>query len=144
MKQTTRSPRSWFRWLPALLWMGVIFGLSSRTGDQLGGMMPWFQKLLPWMQSFDWGHFAAYFILALLLAYGFGRHADNWRIKALVVLLCILYGITDEYHQSFVDGRTPDAKDVRNDGIGALLAMLTLSIPFIRRRWQRLTNSADK
>ena len=137
MKQTNRSPRSWLRWLPAPLWMGVIFWLSSRTGDQLGGIMPWFQKFLPFMQSFDWGHFVAYFILALLLAYGFGARALRWRVRLLIVLLCVLYGISDEYHQSFVDGRTPDANDVRNDGIGAMLAMLALSVPFIRRLWTR-------
>ncbi|GBF76231.1 hypothetical protein PA598K_04683 [Paenibacillus sp. 598K] len=137
MKQTNHSPRSWWRWLPALLWMGVIFWLSSRTGDQLGGIMPWFQKLLPFMQSFDWGHFVAYFILAFLLAYGFGARALRWRVRLLVVLLCVLYGVSDEYHQSFVDGRTPDANDIRNDGIGALLAMLALSVPMIRRRWTR-------
>lgn len=137
MKQTNRSHLSWLRWLPALLWMGVIFWLSSRTGDQLGGIMPIFQKFLPFMSSFDWGHFVSYYILAMLLAFGFGARSDRWGFKALVVLLCILYGITDEYHQSFVNGRTPDAKDVRNDGIGALLAMLTLSVPFIKRRWRR-------
>ena len=138
MKQTNHVRRSLLRWIPALLWMGVIFWLSSRTGDQLGGMIPWFQKFLPFMNSFDWGHFVAYYILALLMAYAFGAKAEHWSFKALVVLLCVLYGVTDEYHQSFVDGRTPDAKDVRNDGIGALLAMLTLSIPFIKRKWRRL------
>ncbi|WP_020615402.1 VanZ family protein [Paenibacillus daejeonensis] len=141
MKQTNHARRPWLRWLPALIWMGVIFLLSSRTGDQLGGMMPWFQKFFPFMTSFDWGHFVSYYILALLMAYAFGVKAERWSIKALIVLLCVLYGVSDEYHQSFVDGRTPDAKDVRNDGIGALLAMLTLSIPYIKRKWRRLAGN---
>jgi VanZ family protein len=55
-------------------------------------------------------------------------------VSLIVVLLCILYGMTDEYHQSFIAGRTPDLLDIRNDTIGALLAMIFVRIPFIRNR----------
>ncbi|MBJ6363260.1 VanZ family protein [Paenibacillus sp. GCM10012307] len=130
--------RRMLRWLPALIWMGVIFWLSSRTGEQLGSVLPIFKYILPWMESFDWGHFVAYFVLALAMDYGFGSKADAWRMKLLIVFLCFLYGVTDEFHQFFVDDRTPDMMDLRNDAIGAALAMLAIKIPFIRRMWRKV------
>ncbi|XEC96938.1 VanZ family protein [Paenibacillus tarimensis] len=143
MKQTIRTrrikpPRA-VRIIPALLWMALIYWLSSRTGEQLDTVMPWLQKLLPFMTSFDWGHFAAYFILALLFDYAIGRAGDHWGMKAIIVALCLLYGITDEYHQSFTEGRMPDLADLRNDTIGAALAVLAIRIPAIRRRWRKFT-----
>lgn len=130
----------WLRWLPSLLWMGVIFWLSSRTGEELGSVLPFFQLLLPMMESFDWGHFVAYFILALTVAYGFGRRSESWRTKLWIVLLCVLYGVTDEFHQFFVDDRMPDAADVRNDAIGAALAMLALRLTFINKLWRKIVD----
>ncbi|WP_051236556.1 VanZ family protein [Paenibacillus pinihumi] len=126
------------RWLPAVIWMGVIFWLSSRTGEQLGSVLPFFKFILPWMESFDWGHFVAYFVLALTIDFGFGSKADSWRMKLLIIVLCFLYGVTDEFHQMFVDDRTPDVMDLRNDAIGAALAMLAIRIPFIRRLWRKV------
>ena len=121
------------RWSPSILWMAVIFYLSSRTGEQLGSLMPWFQKFLPMMQSFDWGHFVAYFILGLTYYWAFLPRYSGAIVKIAVVLLCGLYGVTDEYHQIFVDGRQPDLIDIRNDMIGAALAMLFVSIPAVKR-----------
>jgi VanZ family protein len=121
-------------WLPAIVWMGVIYYLSSRTSDEMGGWLSVVQKWVPFIQGFDWGHFAAYFILALTYAWGMRRNGLSWANKSAVVLLCVLYGLTDEYHQMFVGGRTPDLTDIRNDAIGAVLAMLFITIPAVRKR----------
>ncbi|WP_371117183.1 VanZ family protein [Paenibacillus sp. cl123] len=125
------------RWLPSILWMGAIFYFSSRTGNDLGGWLDGIRQYLPWMEGFDWGHFVSYFVLALTFLWGLRPKRAGWGIKALVVFLCLLYGLTDEYHQSFVPGRTPDIADLRNDGIGAALAMLVVTIPGIARFFER-------
>lgn len=129
--------RSIWRFVPAVAVMAVIFIFSSRTGDDLNSVLPWFQELFPWMTSFDWGHFVAYFILAVAVDYGFGARADSWKGRLIIVAICGLYGVTDEYHQSFVGGRSPDIYDIRNDCIGAALAVLTIAIPIIRKRWRK-------
>lgn len=121
-----------YRWLPALIWMVVIFGLSHQTGSDLNSYLPWFQRLMPWLNSFNIGHFVSYFILACLIWWAMASH--RLIVSFIVVFICILYGITDEYHQSFIPGRTPDLLDIRNDTIGALLAMVVVRIPFIRNR----------
>ena len=52
----------------------------------------------------------------------------RWRRVAGASLLgafviAVLYGVSDEFHQSFVPGRTPDAADVLADAVGAALAL---------------------
>jgi VanZ family protein len=127
------------RFLPAILWMIVIFYLSHQSGDELGSLLPFFQAFAPWMMSFDWGHFIAYFILACTFYFGLGSRFYHWKGKLLVIAICLLYGITDEFHQSFIPNRTPDWGDLRNDTIGAALAMLLLSSPPIARIYRSLT-----
>lgn len=125
------------RFLPAVVWMAVIFGLSHQRGSELDSMLPFFQRWFPAMQSFDWGHFILYFVLGATLYWALLPFSCTWKGKALVVLLCLLYGVTDEFHQSFVPGRSPDVRDLRNDTIGAALAMLALAVPTLERAVKR-------
>ncbi|MDF2926839.1 MAG: VanZ-like protein [Paenibacillaceae bacterium] len=127
-----------YRWFPCVAVMGAIFYFSSRTGDDLGSLLPLFQKLFPQMEGFDWGHFAAYFLLALTYVWALAGERPAPRHMVLAVMLSLLYGLTDEYHQTFVPGRTADWHDLRNDGIGASLAMLSLRLPWIGSRYARL------
>jgi VanZ family protein len=127
------------RWLPCLIWMVFIFVMSSRTGDDLGSILPFFQYLFPSMRSFDWGHFAAYFVLALTYLWALTDTSATWALKLTAVALCVVYGLTDEYHQRFVAGRTPDWMDIRNDGIGAALAIGFVSIPAVGRLYEKLS-----
>ncbi|MDQ8733493.1 VanZ family protein [Paenibacillus sp. LHD-38] len=126
------------RFIPAAVWMAVIFGLSSRTSDEIDTFLPFFQKFFPFMEGFNWGHFVSYFILALTLDYGIGKKGDRFWMKVIIVLLCGLYGITDEYHQSFVGGRMPDPLDVRNDLIGAAIWTTLAAIPWMRAKWRKI------
>ncbi|MGG4141893.1 VanZ family protein [Paenibacillus algorifonticola] len=139
MKQTLakRSVRV-LRCIPAVFGMAAIFAASATTGEEMNTLLPFFQKLFPQMASFDWGHFVAYFMLAATIDFAIGARADRLGIKVLIVLLCGLYGITDEFHQSFVGGRMPDAADVRNDMIGAALWVILVALPPVRRLWRRI------
>lgn len=49
----------------------------------------------------------------------------------LVVLFCLLYGITDEFHQSFVPGREPSGGDLLADTAGSAVAV-ALWLRYIR------------
>ncbi|MCC2683506.1 MAG: VanZ family protein [Paenibacillaceae bacterium] len=129
------------KWIVPLVWMGVIFYLSSRTSSQLDTLLPFFHLFIPSMESFDWGHFFAYFILACCYYWPFANRTPGWKGKVAIVICSGLYGLTDEFHQSFVPGRTPDLMDIRNDMIGAALAMLFVSIPRIRDLLQKWQNS---
>ncbi|WP_438433490.1 VanZ family protein [Gorillibacterium sp. sgz500922] len=143
MRKPASSAAAWLsRWGPVILVMIAIFYFSSRTGDDLNGWLPLFRKLIPGMAGFDWGHFVAYFILGLAFLWALTTGAYTVKEKLLAVLLCVLYGLTDEFHQQFVPGRSPDWHDLRNDGIGALLAMLVVSLPRVHRLAVHLKSSS--
>lgn len=113
------------RWLAVAAWMAVIFLLSAQPGlrvsDDPGVDLP----------TRHLAHVAAYALLTLLLGWalsGRGRRPTP-RTIGLAALLALLYGVTDEWHQTFVPSRTGRAEDLVWDGLGALLAgMLLLSV----------------
>lgn len=102
-------------WAPPVSWMALLFLLSSRSSLGPAGVMP------------DWlTHGGAYSILAALLCRAL---AGGWKAlpgagATAAVLLATLYGISDEYHQSFVPGRDATAADVLKDAGGACLGAL--------------------
>jgi len=61
------------------------------------------------------------------------------------IILVAIYGVTDEFHQSFTPGRTPMATDVLYDTAGALLGLLLLPIStYSRNRYEKLAVSKRK
>ncbi|MGZ5007220.1 MAG: VanZ family protein [Methylobacter sp.] len=68
-------------------------------------------------------HAGAYFIMAVLAWRGFKQLGYSPIILVwLTITFCSLYGVSDEWHQSFVEGRTPDVADWLADTVGAGLA----------------------
>lgn len=135
---TGRSPAYW-RYLPALAVMIAIFVLSSRTGDEMDTWLPWARKWLPFLTDFNPMHYVAYFGLALALAFGFGAFAGTLRGVLLNVAICIVYGMSDEWHQSFVPRRSMDIHDLYHDAIGAAVAALLVyaAVRIVRYRRSR-------
>lgn len=131
----------WRRFVPALGWMAVIFISSSRTGGQLNGWLPWVQQWLPGLASFNPMHYVSYFILGLAVAYGLGRLSATWRGCLLNIVICVVYGLTDEWHQFFVPMRSPDMTDVLHDGMGAAAASLIVLLALKLRRSKNYTSS---
>ncbi|MCH5281544.1 MAG: VanZ family protein [Lachnospiraceae bacterium] len=82
------------------------------------------------------GHFTEYFILAVTVA--FPLYVYGMRGLPLVLFagaFCVGFACLDEYHQSFVAGRTPSKRDVVIDSCGAFLGILvTRIIGFIGRK----------
>ncbi len=104
-------------WLPVLLWMIIIFNLSNQR--------------LPSSSSEYWvdfifkkcAHLFFYGVLATLFYRAI--YSDGIKKKSalyLSVFLSFLYGITDEFHQSFIAGREPTLRDIIIDTIGASIA----------------------
>ncbi|WP_027157333.1 VanZ family protein [Methylobacter luteus] len=69
-------------------------------------------------------HAGVYFVMALLAWRTFRHWIDHPIIlPILAVAFCSLYGVYDEWHQSFVQGRTSDVADWIADTTGAAMAI---------------------
>jgi len=107
-------------WIPALLWAGLIFYVSSMPNVKLpGGEFDMKDKL---------AHASAFAVLAGLV-FGACRNAVDVRAAAGLGLLGVIaYGFTDEVHQRFVPGRYCDPYDFLADSAGAILAFLIFTV----------------
>jgi VanZ family protein len=106
------------RWLPALAVMALIFYLSTLPSK---GDLAAFLIFSPTTDNIVSSilHIGAFGFLALTIEFGFGKMTDKERLWALVWV--ILYGISDEFHQSFVPNRTTSLFDLLLDGLGGWL-----------------------
>lgn len=119
---------AFWRWIPAFLWMGFIFYLSSKTffpTPHMGGVA--IETL-----ARKGGHGVMYAILALLLWFANPKSGKEilWG-----VLIASLYGATDEIHQHFV-GRDGNVYDWVVDTLGAGMAGYAI-------QWLRSTMMVD-
>jgi len=118
------------RWAPVIAWMAAIFFLSSIERLPGAGTIP------------DWlSHGVAYGAGAVLIARALAADGAGVTlpVAALATLLATLYGVTDEYHQSFVPGRTAEVADVVKDCAGAALFTLASSWRAARAARPRVT-----
>lgn len=115
------------RFLPPILWMGVIF-LMSATSNVPGpkvNQVIWWDFLLKKM-----AHMIEYAILFYLWQRGLnGNKKPSYKNYLLAFIIVVGYAVTDEYHQSFTAGRHPRVYDVGYDALGAGLMFLKL------RKW---------
>jgi VanZ family protein len=108
----------YIRFIPMAVIMGMIFYLSHQPGD--------FVHLPPLAGLDKFLHVIAYGTLAGTFLYGlqpFTRSSKYSVIGSVAVTFCIVYGISDEFHQSFIPGRFASFWDVLADGFGALLVV---------------------
>lgn len=102
--------------------MGTIFFLSHQSGDTL--QLPAF----PGADKF--AHMTAYGILAVSVLWFHGKKGlkNPGRTTFFTVLFCLLYGMSDEYHQSFIPLRSVSIFDLLADTAGAFCLSLIWSM----------------
>jgi VanZ family protein len=106
--------RVWL-WGPVWLQMALIFIASSIPN----------LTDLPGHMSDKAGHGIGYGLLGLVLLRALsGARLTGVTLRAvlLTIACATAYGVSDEFHQTFVPGRTADVHDVAADAIGATAA----------------------
>ncbi|HEX7616701.1 MAG TPA: VanZ family protein [Thermoanaerobaculia bacterium] len=106
-------------WAPVVLLLGYEFFLSAQTPSGMPDLGPWF-----WQK--DKVEHALYFFVTGLLAVRAARFGESWgRAKTAVFLLlaAVLWGCSDEIHQSYTPGRSVEIGDVLADTAGVALAV---------------------
>jgi VanZ family protein len=107
-------------WVAPLLLMAVIFAFSAQPdlNSGLGLIDTIGRKLI---------HFLQYALLAFLWWRALRTRLDDRRAALAAFVVTALYAATDEYHQSFVQGRSGSPLDWAIDCAGAGLASFVLA-----------------
>lgn len=123
----------------AVIWAAVIFGFSAQDAERSAslsrevaeGMVNTFEMETPPETVEHYvrksAHFSEYGVFSGLI---FGsvafllRYFKKSPYKAAFVspVFCLVYAASDEFHQSFVAGRSPELKDVIIDTSGGIVA----------------------
>jgi len=108
--------------------MAMLFGFSSLS------TLP----SPPAQFSFYDVHIAAYAGLAALTARAMGKGLRDVSRHAVLgaIVISSLYGVSDEYHQLFVPGRSFDVLDMLADAIGSVVGASAVGAwSIVRRRF---------
>ncbi|MCC7202894.1 MAG: VanZ family protein [Nitrospirae bacterium] len=109
-------------WGPVILFAAFIFAMSSLSSQDVSVPFPYSDKA---------AHFVVYGLFAFLIFRGIVRTTSNknyFLISILTVVVAVAYGMSDEFHQSFVPTRESDLRDIVADGTGAIAAVTILYI----------------
>jgi VanZ family protein len=108
-------------WAPVVAYMALIFLISSIANP----------IALPEGPTDKGAHALLYAGLGVLVVRAL---AGDWRRPITIsgaliaVLICTVYGMTDEFHQYFVPPRKADVLDVAADAAGAVVAVIVMRV----------------
>ena len=110
-----RSFRLLIFWFPVVIYSGIIFWVSSISRIETPLPEFNFDKVL---HVFEYMPFGYLFARALM------KTKAGIRKKTVVIaasLASLLYGLSDEFHQSFIIGRDSSVLDVLADSLGGCI-----------------------
>lgn len=138
--------RNVIHWLPVVLWMALIFFLSSQPSEGSNSLSKGITKLiievlgkfLPInieISTIDanvsqlnhfvrkFAHFFAYMILGIFVSNALYKNG-NKKVVLYSFVFCFMYAVSDELHQIIVPGRGCQLKDVIIDSVGSITGIL--------------------
>ena len=147
------------QWWPALVWAIVISGFSTGTFTAENTsriIIPFLHWLLPHANAAQLseyhhiirkcGHLTEYFILSLLILRGIRAERHDmrfvWALGAVGIVAA--YASFDEFHQSFVPGRTPLVTDVLIDTTGGIAAQIVAALVMLWGHVRHKQNDPEK
>jgi VanZ family protein len=113
-----RRNRALLRVIPPLVLMGVIFYFSAQSST---GEHPWWDVIVRKL-----GHVTGYALLTAL--WWWALRPLTGRALPIAICIALAYACTDEFHQSFVHGRTGTPVDVGIDAIGMAIAASIIAL----------------
>ena len=120
------------RWLPPLLWAGVILLGTSLPQEAVPVQTSRIDKIL---------HFGIYTVLAFLLTRQISVGFRLWQSVALAIAFAMAFGALDEWHQPLIPGRSTEFADWVADSIGAVVGASIAAIMEHRRRGRGRQNT---
>jgi VanZ family protein len=138
----------WKYWIPGILLMGIIFYLSNLPEGQVPYIIKPIVKFINRAMGImklrlpfpvDWlkvGHTVGYILLGSAFYFTVKKLLKKRNTYFFALLFTFIYACTDEFHQIFIPGRSPEIKDILLDSTsaGAALVVIFLVNLFIQRR----------
>jgi VanZ family protein len=112
------------RWLPPLVWAGVILFGTSLPSAVVPHQVSAFDKAL---------HFTIYAIFAALLTRAGSDVFGRWRAATLALVISAVFAAADEWHQRFIPGRATEVADWHADTLGAAVGGLAFAASRLKR-----------
>lgn len=105
-------------WFPFALISGLIFFLSNQSNLPLPELptFPYVDKV---------AHLAVFSALGAAAANGIYATRGQWNYQTWIIsiIICTLYGASDEFHQYFVPNREVSLGDLTADAIGSIIGV---------------------
>lgn len=124
-------------WLLFIFWLMLIFFFSQQNGVSSSNLSNSFLKEIEKLIHIPLtsevagyiirklAHFTEYFILGVLTCNLVKEYFTlNKKQYVLIMLFCIFYAFSDEFHQLFISGRSGQIKDVFIDSSGSLVGLI--------------------
>ena len=152
IKQTLRFVLKPLSFVPAIIMMLVIYSFSAQEGDQSSQLSyevgvrvltianetldkGWSQERIEQLSEKGQfyirktAHFTEYFLLAVSVAFPLYVYGVRglWLLFSAGIF-CVGYACLDEYHQSFVAGRSPGKRDIFIDSVGVFFGIIVTRI----------------
>jgi VanZ family protein len=108
-------------YLPIIIWASLIYFFSSLQTLPSPEIL-WFDFIIK-----KTAHIFMYAVLAILLLRGLNltfKSKNKKKLLIITLLICLIYAISDELHQSFVANRTASIRDVGFDLLGSSLVLI--------------------
>lgn len=146
-------------WVLVIIWLVVIFNFSAKNGASSDGQSKRFieniatgiahisaklgmiesepteaqieklaTKINPFIRKV--AHGTVYFVLAVLVMFAlFTKPVSFERNMLITIIVCFIYSLSDEYHQTFIPGRSGMFIDCLIDTLGAVIGCFVYLIP---------------
>ena len=148
-------------WIPVLIIMITIFCFSSQNAETSSQTSGGFSEILARLIYSDFenksnayqmelinrcqffvrktAHFSIYAVMGFFSFIAFRQYDKVPKKQLFAAILCLVYSISDEIHQSFIPGRSCELRDVFIDFSGAVtgIAFLSLLLMLYNRRKNR-------
>lgn len=153
-------------WILVILWAGLIFFMSSMDTNESNGKSktiindvveksvettnglgitdkhPSENKMNQVIEKLNYplrkaAHASEYFIFTILILIALKNSGVKGRkVFIIALIICFIYACTDEYHQTFVNGRTGQFSDTLIDTIGEIIgcSIIVLKNKFVKKR----------
>lgn len=140
-------------WYPSVVMMIIIFIFSSfpanKSDEQSGFIINTLTSVFPELKEIGplvaivrkSAHFLEYALLGFFNARAFNLSNKN---AFHAIWLSALYSVTDEYHQTFISGRSGELRDIVIDTAGASFGALIYFLTHRKKAAKNLATSGGR